>query len=271
MGQVDQHALLLQAGDYLAAQRGQPALDQTMGRATDLVVEEVSQAGDAKAGVIQAVEVLQLTLDGLQPFGGQHGGQALRVALPVFQVAGQLGAVVDQHQFTVAGGSGLLQLVGLVQGAGQQAAPGFPRPALGHGQQGDVVAVGAVALVVDAARGLGDGGKHLQADAALEQARQVGVAVVVALEQVALPEQGIVVQVGDEQALVQLLGLVAGRVGRRRRHAVHLPVEQVGQREEGARAHGHEDQQGEQQLGHGACPIIVVVRRTLARRVSGWR
>ena len=30
-----------------------------------------------------------------------------------------------------------------------------------------------------------------------------------ALEQVALPEQGIVVQVGDEQALVQLLGLVA--------------------------------------------------------------
>ena len=55
MGQVDQHALLLQAGDYLAAQRGQPAFDQAMGRATDLVVEEVSQAGDAKAGVIQAV------------------------------------------------------------------------------------------------------------------------------------------------------------------------------------------------------------------------
>ncbi|MNQ64446.1 hypothetical protein D3C85_788700 [compost metagenome] len=240
VGQVHHHLLFFQAGDHAAAEGGQAALLQAVGGTADLVVEEMGQAGDAKACVIQAVDVLQLAFQRVQALGGEYGGNAVRVGLPGREVVGEVLAAAHQGQLALAAIDGLLEPLALIEGALQQAGPGRAGPALGHDQQGDVVAVGTVAFIVEAAWSLGDGGEHLQADMPLQQARQVAMTEVVAFQQVAVPEQRVVVQVGDEEGLVQGLGIVRGLVGRRRGDGVHLAVEEPRQIEEYPQANDHQ-------------------------------
>ena len=69
VGDVDHDPPAVRFGDHLAAQRGQAAFLQAVGRAADFVIEEVGQAGDAEtdkacAAIYEAlqtskVEVLQ--------------------------------------------------------------------------------------------------------------------------------------------------------------------------------------------------------------------
>ncbi|MCY1520214.1 hypothetical protein D9M68_549870 [compost metagenome] len=75
---------------------------------------------------------------------------------------------------------------------------------------------------------------------AFQQARQVAVTEVVAFQQVAVPEQRVIVQVGDEKGLVQCLGLVRGLVGPGRGDGVHLAVEEPRQVEEDPQANGQQ-------------------------------
>ena len=78
------------------------------------------------------------------------------------------------------------------------------------------------------------------------------------LEQVALPEQLVVVQVGNKQAFVQRLGGGAGRVGRGGGHAVHLAVEQGRQAEEHSQADHRQGSQGEQAFTHDKSPGLLL-------------
>ncbi|MCY1421851.1 hypothetical protein D9M71_375160 [compost metagenome] len=240
MGQVHQHLLLFQTGDHTATEGSQAALLQAVGGTTHLVIEEVGQAGDAKARVKQAVDILQLAFQRVQALGGEYRGDPDGVGFPGREVVGEVLAAAYQDQLALAAIGGFLQLPALIEGAFQQARPGRAGPALGHDQQGDVVAVGTVAFIVEAAWSLGDGGEHLQADMPLQQARQVAMTEVVAFQQVAVPEQRVVVQVGDEEGLVQGLGIVRGLVGRRRGDGVHLAVEEPRQIEEYPQANGHQ-------------------------------
>ena len=170
MGQVHQHALGFQALQHLPAEWSEPTLGQAVGRATDFIVEEMGQAGDAKAGVVQAVDVVQLAFQRMQAFGGQDCSHALGLLWSCEDKVFQVAFATDQQQFAVAIGHRRLQFLALVQGALQQAGPGSARPALGHHQQGDVVAIGAVTFVVEPARGLGHGGKYLQGNMGLQLA-----------------------------------------------------------------------------------------------------
>ena len=245
-----------------------------MCRAAYFIVEEVGQAGNTKACLIKCVDVFQLAFNWLQAFGGENACDTLRVFLPGADKVDEVAAGFDQYQAAVAIGAGLIELVRLVERALQQAAPGCLGPALSHGQQGDVVGLAAIAFIVDAARRLGHGGEHLQANAAFEHARQVGVAKVVALEQVALPQQHVVMQVGDKQLLMQLIGRFTGGVRRGGFDAVHLAVKQGGQGKHTARSDQQDYQQGDQNFAHVRChPGVVVMRSTLARvgqKCDGW-
>jgi hypothetical protein len=164
------------------------------------------------------------------------------------QRGGQLLLRRHQAQLAVAVARGVVQLAALVQRALQQAAPGARGPALGHRQQGDVVAVAGIAIEVHAARRLGDGGEHLQADAAGQQARHVGLAVAVALQRIARPQQQVVVQVGHEQPLVQLLRARADGIRRRGGDGIQARIDEAGQVEEHGQRQQHQRGQGDEPL-----------------------
>jgi hypothetical protein len=85
-----------------------------------------------------------------------------------------------------------------------EARPRAQRPPLQCDERGDhVECVSGVPLEVQAERRLRHGREHLQADAPLAPAWQVRVATVARREQVAPPEQRVVVQIDDEQRFVE--------------------------------------------------------------------
>ena len=118
-------------------------------------------------------------------------------------VRGEVGACPDDPERAI-GASG--QAVGTrreVERARQQPAPGRGRPAEGDGEQDDVVGPVVVALDVEVAGRLRGRGEDLERDVPLAQARDVHLATVAALQQVAAPQQRIGVEIGDPQRLVQ--------------------------------------------------------------------
>ena len=69
-------------------------------------------------------------------------------------------------------------------------------------------------------------------------------AIVDALQQVALPEQRIIVQVGNKQTRVQFTGLLAGAVGSRVEHPIEVLVHISRDVEEYRQAGGGKNYQG---------------------------
>ena len=90
----------------------------------------------------------------------------------------------------------------------RQVAGGQPR----RGQEQDVVAAVVVALDVQVARRLGRRGQDLEGDVAVDEARDVDVAALAALEQVAAPQERVGVEVGHGQRLVEFAGSLRCRV-----------------------------------------------------------
>ena len=96
----------------------------------------------------------------------------------------------------------------------EQAAPRPRRPAGGQGQQQDVVAPVVVAVRVELPRRLGGGGQDLERDVALDQSRDVDLALRSATQEVAAPEQRVGMEVHDLERRVQLPGARRGGVRR---------------------------------------------------------
>ena len=91
----------------------------------------------------------------------------------------------------------------------------------------------------------------MQSDVALDEAGHVGVAPVVALQRIALPQQQIVVQIGDEQPLMQAAGGFAGFVWRGCIDRIKPPVGDAGADSEKRDDPQHkQDQQNEQKNPH---------------------
>ena len=110
----------------------------------------------------------------------------------------------DQPQPPVGPVRKAFQLLRMPQRAFEQRAPGPRRLQIDLDEAGDVVAVAAVGVVILALRRLGHRREHLQRVMALEQPRQIDMAAIGALEQTALPEQGVGMHVGDVERRMQL-------------------------------------------------------------------
>jgi hypothetical protein len=92
---------------------------------------------------------------------------------------------------------------------------------------------------------------------AIEQAWQVGVAPVVALQQVTVPQQGVIVQIGHKQRLVHRARLDAGGIGRGVDDGVHAPIDDGGCIEEHDQPQNHQHRSAYYPFAHrGANPVI---------------
>src|SRR3546814_11162972 len=104
----------------------------------------------------------------------------------------------------------------------------MPRPQrveLGDRKPGDIVAVGAVGVVILHLRRLGDAGEDLERDVAVFEAGQVDMAAASAGQKVALPQQGVAVQINDGQGAMQRAGLFADLRQRAARDLVHAALD----------------------------------------------
>ena len=195
--------LSLHRRDHLPAEGGKAALLDPVHRAGEFIVEEMRQADHAEAGVVEHVEVLGLALQVLRAFDRKQGADLAVAAGAAEKQRPQVGGRADDHQPAFGGGLGALQLFGVPERAFEQRGPGGDRLQLADGERGDVVGIAAVAFVILALGGLGHAGEHLQRDIALLQPGKIDMAVIDAVGEVALPQQGVAVQIDDGQPLVQ--------------------------------------------------------------------
>ena len=210
MGNVDDHPDLFHPAQDLASERGQPGLGYPVERSGELVVEEVSQPGHPEPGGVEFAEVFGFAFEVVEPFDReQRTDRAVRLVRGQQPV--KAGLVADLEQLAARRFHCAIKLLPVPQRAFEQRGPGPARLQLGDRQQGDVIAVAAVRIVVLALGRLGGGREHLQRDIAFLQPGQVFVAAIRQPGHIAAPQQGVGMQVDHQQALVQCLGLGADR------------------------------------------------------------
>jgi hypothetical protein len=127
--EVDQHAPRLQAGDPLAALRGQPALADAVRGAADVGVEEVRGGHHAEAGVGQHVHVREVALERVRALEPEERPDRATVARAPRDETVEVGGGADEGEPAPRPPGGALQPLRLVERAGAQAAPGGGRPA----------------------------------------------------------------------------------------------------------------------------------------------
>ena len=134
----------------------------------------------------------------------------------------------------VAGGAcrHVVQPGGRVKRALLEAEDSRKRPALAYRKQRDVVGRAVIVLDVLATRRLADHGEHLQGNVAVLQPRYIDLTACATRQQIAPPQQRVRVQIGDDERLMQRLGLVRSRIGRRVDDAVHRLFDAGRQHEE---------------------------------------
>ena len=109
----------------------------------------------------------------------------------------------------------------MIERALKDRVPGPHRPALNDRERGNVVAVGGIAVIILAGRGLGHTREDLERDTAGPQARQIGMTAIIPARRVAHPQKHVGVQIGDPQRCMKGFGLLADRIGLVRGDAVH--------------------------------------------------
>ncbi len=181
-------------------------------------------AGHAVACVAQAGEVLELALHVVQPLDRQQAAGHLLACGPIRQKRIQILGGADDAQPPIRLFRKAIEFPGMEQRAVQQRIPRACRLQLGNGKEGDVVAVAAVAVVVEAARRLGNGGEHLKRHIACLKTREINVAALVGLQEIALPQQRVAMQINDGQAFVQGQRFRAGGRRRVRHQRVDMPI-----------------------------------------------
>ena len=167
------------------------------------------QPGHAHAVGEEHVQVLEISLQVLQPLDRKQRPGDIGALGALGQQVFQLGLRGDGAQRPLGALCGVAQLRGVEARSFKRREPGLRRLQLGDAQERDVVRIRAVRLVVLAHRGLGYGGEDLQRHIAFLQPRQVDVAAGGALEQGAIPHEGVRVHVHDLQLAVDGLRLVA--------------------------------------------------------------
>ena len=228
----------------VAALVGEAALVDPVRRAGHLVVEIMRRSHHAEAGIEQKVDIGRVALQRVRAFERQQRGDDAGLELAAVDKNPEIAPRLDQHQPAVGRRGEGPQPVGLVERALHEAEPGPERPALRQRQEQDVVGIAVIVLDVEVARALGDHGKHLQRDIALDQPRQVDMAAIRPLAEVAPPQQRVGMQVGDGRAAHARPCLGRGGIGRAASaDAVQRPVDPFGNDEKEDAEPGHQQRQ----------------------------
>jgi hypothetical protein len=193
---------------------------------------------------VQAAEIVEPALQVLQALYREQGAGDLAAGGPVGEQAPDVEAAPHDPQPAFGTGLRLPKLLRVPQRALEKRAPGPRRLELGDGEQGDVVALGAVGIVILVLGSLRHRGEDLESDVAGLEPRQIDLASARGVEQAALPEQGVGMHVGDGEPRMKRPSAVAGPGQRSRHHLVHAPLDDAwAEDEEGADG---DDQEGEQ-------------------------
>ena len=203
------------------------------------------QPRHADARGVEPVEIGEVPFEVVQPLDREHRADRRAFApAPAREQAVQLARRRHPGEAAVRGGHCPVQLLAVVERALEQRCPGADRLQLGDHQRGDIVAIAVVGVVVLAARRLGDAGEDLQRHVAFLHPRQILVPAPGAGEEVAIPHQGVGMQVDDGQRFVQRARFVGHGDRRLAVDPVHAAFDQRrAEREEGARGHRHDRQQ----------------------------
>jgi len=235
MGDIDDHSHLLHVADDGPAKFGQPALCLAVHRSGQLIVEKMHQPRHPHAGIIKLLQIGPLAFQRLQAFRREQHADRAAVPGAEFRQAVDIRRIADHRQPARRILHRPLQFLRVIELPLEQREPGSHRLQLGNRQQGDIVGVGAVAVVILAPRRLGHAGKYLQPDIAVLHALEVDMAIVDAVGDLALPQQRVAMQIDDHQTVVQPL-----RVGADFRQ--RLAVDHIGLLLEPCRS---EDQKGD--------------------------
>ena len=211
-----------------------------MSGAGDLVVEEVRQSRHPEPMREERVDVLELPLDRVQTLGVQeaHHRSLIGRALPLGamrQRVAELVAAAHEDQSPGGARGRPFELCALMQRARQQRAIGAGRPTRRDREQCDVVRLGAVALVVLTLGRLGHRAEDLHRDVSAPESRHVGLPAPRGTHHAAVPQQQVVVQVGDRERGVQVARTLGDRDRRLAVEPVHRPIDVHRHGEEEAR------------------------------------
>ena len=247
MREVHHHPALLHPPHGGAAERREPALAGAMRRSRGGIVREVGEPRGAEPGREQRVHGIELPVERVQPLRRQDGDdRAPPLPLPRAggEGGGELGARRRDDEPPARRGGRAPQLLALVERPLEPASPGPGRPARRDGERGDEIARATVRPVVVAARHLRDRREELHRDVALREPHHVAVTAGRAAERIAIPEQEVVVEVGDPERRVEAAGAVGDGGQRRLCDDAVLAGGDDGGHDEEERARGGEEEDG---------------------------
>ena len=216
VGEIDDDRPRLQQGDQLPAEVGQAALRRAMGRTGERGIEEVTRPHHPVAGLDEAVDAaLELRWVAAQRVGALEGEEASRepgIRHSSGEVVAQVDVRPDEADTAVRRRGERDGTLSEVEGSAERIAHGRPGPAEAEGDEGDVVErVGLVAFHAHVPWHPRRDGEPLERHVALDEARDVDVAVAAPDEEVAAPEERVGVEVDDPERGMELASPIRDR------------------------------------------------------------